>query len=185
MNRLVRVEDYCMRAGQKHGTDWFEWCVFIADEKKILEQIESVEYTLHPTFPNPVRRVKEREHRFALFSSGWGGFEIGLEIEWKDGAHTSTTHFLTLADPSWPKKASPNSFKSAETEKVYRALFSDEFRWRKASTLSKIVGISESNILKILHQLESDELVRKAGFLSIDKKELWGPTAVVGLSPRL
>jgi hypothetical protein len=38
---------------------------------------------------------------------------------------------------------------------------------------------------KILGDLEAEDLVRNSPFRSIDKKELWGASAIVGMAPRL
>jgi transcription initiation factor IIF auxiliary subunit len=33
---------------------WWNWMIFIKGSQKDIDQIQCVEYTLHPTFPNPV-----------------------------------------------------------------------------------------------------------------------------------
>ena len=42
------------------GDDWWKWWVWIDGPKEELDQIDHVVYTLHPTFPNPVRIVRDR-----------------------------------------------------------------------------------------------------------------------------
>lgn len=54
------------------GKDWWEWSVWLEGDKKQLDAIDHVVYTLHPTFPNPVVRVSNRKTGFRLDSSGWG-----------------------------------------------------------------------------------------------------------------
>jgi len=39
------------------GSGRWNWTIFIDADAATLRQIKCVEYTLHPTFPNPVRTV--------------------------------------------------------------------------------------------------------------------------------
>ena len=80
------------------GKDWWEWSVWLDGEKKQLDAIDDVVYTLHPTFPNPVVRVANRKTGFRLDSSGWGEFTIYLQINKKDGSTTKQEHYLELKD---------------------------------------------------------------------------------------
>jgi transcription initiation factor IIF auxiliary subunit len=185
MNSDPTFRDYSMFVGKKQGDDWYEWCVFAGGDRETLLEITSIEYALHPSFPNPIRRITDRATRFALFSSGWGGFRIGIDVEWRDGSHTRFEHFLKLAGDDWPIRPEPPSFANPETEAVYQALFHDKFRWRKAETVARATRIAEARVAKILHQLSDQDLVRRASFLSFEKKELWAPTVKVGITPRL
>ncbi len=62
---------------------WY-WTVFIKPPSEILDQIESVEYTLHPTFSNPVQRVYDKGHdpnqAFPFSATGWGVFTIRIRV---------------------------------------------------------------------------------------------------------
>jgi transcription initiation factor IIF auxiliary subunit len=64
------------------GNGRYDWTVFIVAEKAVLSRIQTVEYTLHPTFPNPVR--KGIGPNFSLTSNGWGEFSIKVKIVFKD-----------------------------------------------------------------------------------------------------
>lgn len=185
MSSNLTFRDYSMFVGKKQDDDWYEWCVFLDGNRDLLNKITSVEYTLHPSFPNPIRCIRDRSTRFALFSSGWGGFSIGSDVEWQDGSHTSSRHVLNLSADNWPLGPEPTKFENAEAEAVYRALFHEKFRWRKAETLARITRIAESRVVKILDDLSKQDIVRKAAFLSFEKKELWAPTAKVGVLPHL
>lgn len=99
------------------GKDWWEWSVWLEGDKKQLDAIDYVVYTLHPTFPNPVVRVSDRKTKFRLDSSGWGEFTIYLQINKKDGSTTKQEHYLELRDADGPasrtrkksdQSASPN-----------------------------------------------------------------------------
>ncbi len=185
MNNELKFRDYSMLVGKKHADDWYEWCVFLDGDATVLNRIASVEYTLHPTFTDPIRLVRDRSTRFALFSNGWGGFTIRIDVEWQDGSHTKTTHVLRLATDNWPRTHEPVQFGSGDEEVVYRALFSEKYRWRKTETIARLARLPGPRTTDLLKELAKRNLVRKASFLSVDGGELWGPTARVGLPPRL
>jgi transcription initiation factor IIF auxiliary subunit len=65
---------------------WWEWGVYIEGAPTELDRIRCVEYTLHPTFPNPVRVVCARADRFELTAKGWGTFTVGIKLMLKDGS---------------------------------------------------------------------------------------------------
>ena len=62
------------------GKDWWQWAVWLDGSANELDKISHVVYTLHPTFPTPVRRVDNRKEKFRLDSAGWGEFEIYMDI---------------------------------------------------------------------------------------------------------
>jgi len=76
--------------------DWWEWSVWIEGTEQELDDIKSVEYTLHPTFPNPVRRIEDRASKFRLKTAGWGGFTIYARVLHNDGSTTPLEHELVL-----------------------------------------------------------------------------------------
>ncbi len=39
------------------GDGRWDWTVYVTAPPAVLNEIRCVEYTLHPTFPNPIRRV--------------------------------------------------------------------------------------------------------------------------------
>jgi hypothetical protein len=107
------------------GRDWWEWSVWLEGTKKDLDAIDHVEYTLHPTFPNPVRPVANRRTGFRLDSSGWGEFTIYLEIKNKDGSTKKRRHYLKLNEPetskalSNPKIGTPSPAKESLRRTVF------------------------------------------------------------------
>ena len=185
MSNTVSFGRYSMLVGKKQDNDWYEWCVFVDEKPEVLQRIKSVEYTLHPSFPNPIRRVLDESSRFALFSSGWGGFDIAIDVEWKDDSQTKTIFPLRLAANAWPTKSPPQAYKNVEEAAVYKALFNEKFRWRKAETIAKGAGISEDRVAEVLSDLERRNFVRRSYFQSFEKKDLWAPTLVVGIAPEL
>jgi transcription initiation factor IIF auxiliary subunit len=78
---------------------WWEWTVFIQGPEDALNQIQCVQYTLHPTFPHPVRDVCIRgtsSQAFALTATGWGTFQIRIRMFLKNGRVQDLTHDLTF-----------------------------------------------------------------------------------------
>jgi hypothetical protein len=74
----------------------WDWTVFLVADPATVARISCVEYTLHPTFPDPVRTVCTPSNNFALNSSGWGTFEIGIRVMFKDGSQKHLRHQLTF-----------------------------------------------------------------------------------------
>jgi transcription initiation factor IIF auxiliary subunit len=75
------------------GGRW-AWSVFVDADAETLRQIECVEYTLHPTFPNPVRRVcNQSKTGFALSTNGWGTFRLAVS--------SIVTGAASFASTSW------------------------------------------------------------------------------------
>jgi transcription initiation factor IIF auxiliary subunit len=86
--------------GDGRDDHWWGWAVWVEGPAADLEQIEYVEYTLHPTFPKPVRRIYDRESNFKLSAGGWGVFTIHAKAVRKDGSVTPLRHDLSLRYPS-------------------------------------------------------------------------------------
>jgi transcription initiation factor IIF auxiliary subunit len=73
---------------------WWQWGIHLEGPGSELDRIRCVEYTLHPTFPNPVRLVCNPEKGFELIARGWGEFRVGIKIIFKDGSVTQLGHML-------------------------------------------------------------------------------------------
>jgi transcription initiation factor IIF auxiliary subunit len=82
------------------GDEWWSWSVWIDGSKHELDEIDLVEYTLHPTFRNPVRTIRTRENCFKLSTSGWGGFPIFARVCNKNGSVIQLKHQLILTYPN-------------------------------------------------------------------------------------
>lgn len=81
------------------GNGRYDWTIFLVASEATLNQITYVEYTLHPTFPNPKRRVSQRQNRdypFALSSNGWGEFNIGVKVAFNNGKVVEFDYHLKL-----------------------------------------------------------------------------------------
>ncbi|HEY0378673.1 MAG TPA: pYEATS domain-containing protein [Pyrinomonadaceae bacterium] len=82
------------------GNEWWKWSVWVEGDTADLKRIKYVEYTLHPTFPEPVQRVENPSSKFRLDSSGWGEFTIRAQVVTKDGEKKNLRHHLELMYPS-------------------------------------------------------------------------------------
>ena len=68
------------------GNNWWEWAAFLDDEGSgELSQVDYVEYVLHPSFPNPIRKVTDPQDGFIMKTSGWGVFMLNAFVYKKQG----------------------------------------------------------------------------------------------------
>jgi transcription initiation factor IIF auxiliary subunit len=81
------------------GDDWWSWSVWLDGPKPDLDAVDFVEYTLHPTFRNPVRTIKTRANKFKLDTGGWGVFPIYARVCKKNGSVNRLKHQLKLTHP--------------------------------------------------------------------------------------
>ncbi len=86
------------------GNKRWDWTVFITAPKTVLDRIRCVEYTLHPTFPDPVQVVCDRgtndSQAFPLKMSSWGTSDVGVKVMYRDGKSDTTKYTLKLQEPS-------------------------------------------------------------------------------------
>jgi hypothetical protein len=90
--QLVPFQSFSTRVNSKY----FAWCVFVDPAYAKLKDIASIEYTLHPTFDNPVRTVSDPAHHFALAAEGWGSFNIQILVKLKNGETRRQSFYLNL-----------------------------------------------------------------------------------------
>lgn len=70
---------------EKVEKDWYKWQIELAGPMSALSEIGVVEYILHPTFPNRIRKTKNAEDHFRLESAGWGEFDITVNVYFING----------------------------------------------------------------------------------------------------
>jgi len=92
----VTLENISKPVGKKGVNDWFRWKIFLKGSDEELDKIDNVTYILHPTFPNPVRKISDRSSNFAFSTVGWGEFEIKAKIKYKTGNEEKKTYWLNL-----------------------------------------------------------------------------------------
>src|SRR6266436_4192356 len=161
MGKALHFRTYSIFMEKKHDYDWYEWCVFVDELPTVIGMIQSVEYVLHPTFPDPVRLKTDKLNRFALFSSGWGGFTIKITIRFEDGHVESTDYPLRLEAESWPRWRMSREYRSDAERLVYDALFDEKSRWRKTDTIVRRTALPERVVSEVLGALETDNLARR------------------------
>lgn len=79
---------------------WWNWSVWIDGPRQELDQIEHVEYVLHPTYSPPVRSISSRRNKFRLRARGWGEFLISARLYMKNGKIDKLEHWLELDSES-------------------------------------------------------------------------------------
>ena len=186
MSKNLKFSTYSLWTREKDGYNFYDWCVFIDEGEEILDSILEVEYQLHPTFPDPVRVISDRETKFALMSSGWGGFTIRVRVKFKDDSINRQQYNLSLVKDSWPKNVLTD-FRAIDERlhKVYSDLPDGKRnRWRKVSSISNSTQMPENEVEHALKKLEELNLIRKSFFSALDGNDLWGATSVVGISPK-
>ena len=95
------AQELQVRQSEKYeGGDWWQWAVWLEGPAEALDQVMLVEWTLHPTFPNPVRKTTSRSDNFRLESAGWGVFPIVVRVQMKDGTQQKLVHQLALQYPN-------------------------------------------------------------------------------------
>jgi hypothetical protein len=72
-----------------------------------LDEIDRVEYKLHPTFSRPTRIVTDRRTNFRLDGSAWGQFRIGIVVHRKSGESDELSHWLRLMPDAPSKEPAP------------------------------------------------------------------------------
>jgi transcription initiation factor IIF auxiliary subunit len=170
-----------MRTTQDHKI--FALCVFLRGDENLMNSIRMVEYVLHPTFPNPVREITDREHCFVLQTEAWGIFNMQINVYFEDGRREDVDYQVKLEQDDWPKGPKMTSFESGTQRQIYESLFDPKWQWRKISTIAKLADQTTENATRVLEDLSTKGFVRKAYYRSIDNKELWGATSVVGVLP--
>jgi len=77
--------------------DRWDWEIHLDGEKKDLAEIDYVEYTLHRTFPNPIRRIYDRNSGFKLETNGWGTFTVYLTVKYNNKKEIKETLQLNFS----------------------------------------------------------------------------------------
>jgi hypothetical protein len=108
-SRAGRSMDPDQQDGSSADESWWEWSIWVDGPESELDQIEYVEYTLDPSFPNPVRKLRNRSQKFRLSTGGWGTFTIYAKAVAFDGSTLSLKHDLVLFFPDGGRPTDPQS----------------------------------------------------------------------------
>jgi transcription initiation factor IIF auxiliary subunit len=101
----TKFNNYSMLVGERLSRPYYKWRLFVDEPADRLNQIRSVEYILHPTFPEPVQVRTDPADHFGLETSGWGSFLAAIRVYFKDGRKEDTSYWVDLGKP-WPLEAS-------------------------------------------------------------------------------
>jgi transcription initiation factor IIF auxiliary subunit len=179
------VKQYCRFVRETHDFRIHAFCLYIDATTAELNDVDEVEYTLHPSFPDPVRTSNDRSHAFAIQSEAWGSFNTYVRILTKKGEIIRLQHGLVLEEDNWPMGDELVKFSSEIERSIYSALSDRKWDWRKLSTVARRAGVTAEDARAVLAGLERKGAARKAAYVHfIDKEELWGATYIVGLLPQ-
>lgn len=98
----IRISNYSKPTEKRGDLQYYRWRVFIDEPPEQLNKIKSVEYLLHPTFPQPVQVCTNPNNKFALETLGWGEFSILVRVNYKDGSKEDSDYLLRL-NKGWPQ----------------------------------------------------------------------------------
>jgi hypothetical protein len=82
---------------EKIGENQWRWTIFVDADRDTLSQIACVDYILHPSFDPPVQASCTSADNFAFSATGWGTFEVGVRIRFRNGTERQLTHMLTFS----------------------------------------------------------------------------------------
>jgi tetratricopeptide (TPR) repeat protein len=83
---------------------WYDWEIHFDEPSQRLAEIKSVTYILHPTFPNPERKVDNKQDQFMLKGRGWGSFQVKIIINLENGESVTKYHWLDISVASVMKQ---------------------------------------------------------------------------------
>lgn len=111
----IQIAQSCAPAGKDH----WKWSVWLDGTGPELDGVDHVVYTLHPTFPEPVRRITERETAFRLHSGGWGEFNIHAAVHFRDGRVEKLDHWLVLGGMSRSGEEAVSREEAVRAPRIY------------------------------------------------------------------
>ena len=86
------------RIADRAGRPYYHWRVFVDESAAVLDRIRFIEYTLHPTSPQPHQTVERPTDGFALEGNAWGEFRILVDAFYKDGTREKQQYFLDFSN---------------------------------------------------------------------------------------
>ena len=101
----IIVRNTSKRYRNDMGEQWFYWKIFIETEPlSLINQIQAVEYHLHPTFQLKDILITNKNTGFRLDAQGWGEFVIKMDVILNDNRSTTISHYLSLDDSASKEK---------------------------------------------------------------------------------
>jgi transcription initiation factor IIF auxiliary subunit len=103
---MIKVNNYAEKIDTRNVKgreyNWYRWMIFIDEPDEVLNTIDSVDYLLHPTFPNPQVNVSDRSTKFAYETVGWGMFTVYVTVYFKSGEAEETRYTLNFTGKPYP-----------------------------------------------------------------------------------
>jgi hypothetical protein len=86
---------------EREDSDEWKWAVFLQGDDDTLASVQCVEYLLHASFKPPRQAICKRGSLpgkgFLLAAKGWGTFQLGVKVLFKDGRARFLTHDLRFS----------------------------------------------------------------------------------------
>jgi hypothetical protein len=111
----LKFNNYARATASYQGRTYYDWRVFVDEPEGRLAEIQSVQYLLHPSFPDPLQIRTNPADRFALEAHGWGVFTIKITITYKNGTAEYELYNLDFSK-GWPTVPAPLQRSSTQLE---------------------------------------------------------------------
>ncbi len=97
LNQLTIHENTVLSKKQDYkDTSSYKWSIELHGSSEVLGLVDSVVYTLHPTFRNPIQKVRSQEDNFRLERIGWGVFLVKVRVQFVDYTAIDGSYMLTF-----------------------------------------------------------------------------------------
>ena len=92
------AQDIRVDNSAKYSMGRYNWTIYVTGPDTTLNKVDYVQYTLHPSFPQPVQIIKTRGGRcaFPFSSNSWSEFEVKVKVVFKDGRTLDLKYKLNL-----------------------------------------------------------------------------------------
>ena len=102
----IHFNNYAKKIGSRQvgnsEQDFYRWKIFADASDSELDNIDYIEYELHPSIPNSYRPIADRNSKFALKFNSWGEFTVRMTVVFKNGTKNNFVHHLNTENPFPP-----------------------------------------------------------------------------------
>ena len=132
----IKIRQSCRPQGK--FKNYWTWTMWLSGTPRDLDQIEMVEYLLHPSYPNRRRVSRSRTNGFRIQSNGWGEFKVIVTITFDSGKSERREHWLRLgSDDRDPERGLRSVFLSfAAADQTVANAIRDAFDKRGVAVVS-------------------------------------------------
>lgn len=89
-----RVRKLSMQEANTHNNNSREVTLTVSGSRELLDQVDYVDYYLHPTFSPNVMRSRIVQNNFLLQITCWGQFTVTARIVLKNGKYVDVEHYI-------------------------------------------------------------------------------------------